>query len=233
MDSNTHSTQGPTGPVDGQPPQPADDLALLMAALDRLDTKDLGRLADSALTDQTLQLRPLAARLDGIWLKYLAAVDGRGAAGAEAGVQFGSTAGWLRARLRMASSTAATAVRTARALFRGPLAQTAAALGQGAISAAHAEALAAGTQQLPAATVSDAEPTLVDAARHLDPTGLRRLGGHLQDTIDPERADAAAQRRYERRGCGSPRPSMRWSPSGASWTLRPARPWSPPWSRWP
>src|SRR5215208_5764580 len=123
MDSNTHSTQGPTGPVDGQPSQPADDLALLMAALDRLDTKDLGRLADSALTDQTLQLRPLAARLDGIWLKYLAA-------GAAAGVQFGSTASWLRARLRMASSTAATAARTARALFRGPLAQTAQALGQ-------------------------------------------------------------------------------------------------------
>ena len=198
MDSNTHSTQGPTGPVDGQPSQPADDLALLMAALDRLDTKDLGRLADSALTDQTLQLRPLAARLDGIWLKYLAAVDARGAAGAEAGVQFGSTAGWLRARLRMSSH--ATAVRTGRALFRGPLAQTAQALCKGELSAAHAQALAAGTQQLPAATVSDAEATLVDAARQLDPTGLRRLVGHLQDTIDPDGADAQAQRRYERRG---------------------------------
>src|SRR5215212_2622655 len=157
MDSNTHSTQGPTGPVDGQPSQPADDLALLMAALDRLDTKDLGRLADSALTDQTLQLRPLAARLDGIWLKYLAAVDARGAAGAERGVQFGSTASWLRARLRMAATTATSQVRTARALFRGPLPESGTALCAGEITAAHASVLAASTLHLPDQVISDAE----------------------------------------------------------------------------
>src|SRR5215216_2506943 len=200
MDSNTHSTQGPTGPVDGQPSQPADDLALLMAALDRLDTQDLDRLTDTAVADQTLQLRPLAARLDGIWLKYLAAVDARGAAGAEAGVQFGSTAGWLRARLRMASGTAATAVRTARALFRGPLPESGTALCAGEISAAHAEVLAAITLHLPDQVIEDAEAALLDPARRLDPTRLRRVVAHLQYTIDPDRADVQAQRRHERRG---------------------------------
>ena len=61
----------------------------------------------------------------------LAAVDARGAAGAEQGVQAGSTAGWLRARLRMSAGTAASLVRTARALYRGPLTGTAQALADG------------------------------------------------------------------------------------------------------
>ena len=37
-------------------------------------------------------LRGLADRLDGQWLKELAGVDARGAAGAEDGLQVGSTA---------------------------------------------------------------------------------------------------------------------------------------------
>src|SRR5215213_7797503 len=186
MDPNTHSSRR------------SGRLAALIADIDALLGEDLDELTEAALADDILELRAQIGRLEGGWLQRLAAADARGAAGAEAGVQFGSTAGWLRARLRMSSH--ATAVRTGRALFRGPLAQTAQALCKGELSAAHAEALAAGTQQLPAATVSDAEPTLVDAARHLDPHRLRRLVGHLQDTINPERADAAAQRRYERRG---------------------------------
>jgi hypothetical protein len=112
MDSNTYSPQGPTGP--------ADHLAELTAVLGRLASRDLDRLPDAALTDQTLQLQQLSDCLEGVWLRNLAAVDARGAAGAERGVQFGSTASWLRARLRMSRQAAASAVRTARALFRGP-----------------------------------------------------------------------------------------------------------------
>ena len=177
MDSNTHSTQGPT--------RPTDDLAALTAALGRLASRDLDRLPDAALTNQTLQLQQLTNCLDGVVLRHLAAVDARGAAGAEQDRQFGSTAGWLRVRLRMASGTAATAVRTARALFRGPLPATAEALCAGEISAAHAEVLAASTLHLPNQVIKDAEPTLLDPARRLDPPGLRRLVAHLQDTIDP------------------------------------------------
>ena len=129
-----------------------------------------------------------------------AGVDGRGAAGAEQDRQFGSTARWLRARLRMSSHAAATAVRTARALFRGPLTQTATALTAGELSASHAAMLASSTQQLPDHTAMEAEPTLLDAARHLDPSQLRRVVANLQYSVDPDRADRAAQRRYERRG---------------------------------
>jgi hypothetical protein len=67
-----------------------------------------------------LVLRRLLDRLEGQWLSELAAVDAHGAAGADQGSPAPSTAGWLRARLRMGAGAAASAVRTARALFRGP-----------------------------------------------------------------------------------------------------------------
>jgi hypothetical protein len=84
-------------------------------------------LTDTAVTEDALDLRPFLDQLEGQWLKRLAVVDARGAAGADQDRRFGSTASWLRTRLRMGSH-AATAVRTARALFCGPLPQTAQAL---------------------------------------------------------------------------------------------------------
>ena len=122
------------------------------------------------------------------------------AAGAEADQQIGSTAAWLRGRLRMSSSTAARAVRTARALFRGPLTQTAQALTSGEVSVAHAQVLAQGTQHLPDHITAEAEPVLVQAARQLDPGQLRRLTGHLLQVADPDSADKDRQRRHARRG---------------------------------
>src|SRR5918994_6832344 len=97
MDSNTHSTPPAGRHPDGQP----DDLAALAAAADRLAAQDLNRLPDAALAAQVLEFRRLVDRLEGHWLKELAAVDGRGAAGADADQQIGSTAAWLRNRLRL------------------------------------------------------------------------------------------------------------------------------------
>src|SRR5829696_3052485 len=115
MDSNTYSTQPPSPP----PPGHLDDLAELRAVVEELAAQDLDRLADAALAAQVLEFRRLLDRLEGHWLHQLAAVDGRRAAGAELGQQVGSTAAWLRNRLRLRAGTAASAVRTARALFRG------------------------------------------------------------------------------------------------------------------
>ena len=117
MDSNTHSNQ----PPDQQPAGPPDDdLAELTAALDRLATRDLDQLSAGVRAQRILMLQQLADRLDGQRLKELAGVDALGAAGAEAGQEFGSTAAWLRNRLHLSDRVASSQVRTARALFRGP-----------------------------------------------------------------------------------------------------------------
>ena len=117
MNTNTSSRTAPTGRPDR--------LAGLAAAVDALAAQDLDGLTDAALAEQVLELRRLLDRLEGRWLQQLAAVDGRGAAGAEVADQVGSTAGWLRGRLRLGAGAASGAVRTARALFGGPLAGTA------------------------------------------------------------------------------------------------------------
>jgi hypothetical protein len=87
----------PTGPSGGLPT----GLSALAAAVEELAAHDLGGLPDPVAAERVLGLRRLLDRLEGHWLKQLAAVDARGAAGAEADGQAGSTAGWLRARLRM------------------------------------------------------------------------------------------------------------------------------------
>jgi hypothetical protein len=100
----------------------------------------------------------------------------------------------------MSAGTAASLVRTARALFRGPLTQTGQALSEGTISTAHAQVLAHRTHDLADHTTAEAEPVLLEAARRLDPPRLRRVLGHLRGVADPEGADAQAERQHQQRG---------------------------------
>jgi hypothetical protein len=192
MDSNTHSTS--------QPARRPDRLAALTAAVDDLAAQDLNGMADAVLAERVLVLRGLVDRLEGQWLKELAAVDDRGAAGAEDAVAVGSTAAWLRGRLRLGAGAASSAVRMARALFRGPLTGTARALTDGEISVAHARVVAQGTQDLPEQVTAAAEPVLVEAAGRLDPPLLRRVLGHLRLVADPDGAGRTSERRHARRG---------------------------------
>ncbi len=83
MNPNTHSTAASGGRPDG--------LAALAAAVDELAAQDLDGLPDTVVAEQALALRRLVDRLEGQWLKTLAAVDARGAAGAEQDQQVGST----------------------------------------------------------------------------------------------------------------------------------------------
>jgi hypothetical protein len=168
--------------------------------LEGLAAQDVDSLSDGVRAERVLRLRRLVDRLEGYWLQELAAVDARGAAGADQGIQAPSTAGWLRNRLRLGAGAASSCVRTARAVFRGPLTATGQALTDGVISPAHASVLAAGTQDLPAPTAVEAEPVLLEAAGRLDPPRLRRVVAHLQLVADPEGADRQAERRHERRG---------------------------------
>ena len=188
MDSNTHSPWSP------------DRLTALQTAVDGLAGEDLARLPDAARAERVLVLRRLLNRLEGRWLQELAAVDARGAAGAEQGQPAASTASWLRRRLRLGPAAANGWVRTARALFGGPLAATATALTDGELSVAHAAVLAHGTHDLPAHTTAEAEPVLLAAARRLDPPRLRRVVTHLRLVADPDAADTQAQRQHHQRG---------------------------------
>ena len=208
--------------------QPADQLA---AVVDELVAKDLDGLTDAVLAEQVFQVRRQLDRLEGQWLRTLATVDGRGAAGAEQGVQAGSTAAWLRHRLHMSAGTAAGLVRTARALYRGPLTGTAQALAAGELSVAHAQVLAAGTHDLPDHLAADAEPVLVEAARRLDPPRLRRSWATSSWSPTPTAPTAIESPGRYAAGCGWPRPGTRWWPSTACWNPKPVRPSSPPWSR--
>jgi hypothetical protein len=201
----------------------SDGLGLLTAAVEALAAEDLSRLPDAEAAGRVLVLRGLVDRLEGHWLRELAGVDGRGAAGAEDGVQAESTAGWLRGRLRAGRSQASGWVQTARALFRGPLGGTGRALAAGAISPRHAAVLAAGTADLPARTAAEAEPVLLDTARRLDPPTLRKVVHHLAEVADPDTAQQQSQR-TSGVGCGPHPPWRAWWPSTGCWNPRPARP---------
>jgi Domain of unknown function (DUF222) len=213
MDSNRCSDRWPQG------------LEPLAEAVDGLARQDLEGLPDAALAEQTLGLRRLLDCLEGQWLQRLAAVDGRGAAGADQGIPAASPASWLRNRLRLGANAASNAVHTARALFRGPLTTTAQALCHGDISAAHAAALAHGTHHLPTQVAAEAEPVLVAAARHLDPPRLRRVIGHLHHAADPTAPTARPSGATSGEASGGPPPSRAWS--AAAWAGRSRRPTRP------
>ena len=187
MDSNTYSAL-------------SDRVGLVAVATQALAAEDLDQLSDGALVADTARLRQELDRLTGQWLRRLAAVDARGAAGADHDQPALSTAAWLRHHLRLGASTARSAVRTARALFGGALPATAQAVLEGAISPAHAQVVADGTLELPDHVKLNAEPVLLEAAGRLDPPRLRRLVGQLCQVADPDGADRARDRRHDRRG---------------------------------
>ena len=188
MNPNTHSMQQAGG------------LDRLAAVVDELAAEDLNALTDAEAARRVLVLRLCIERLEGVFLRDLAGVDGRGAAGADQGTPAESTAAWLRHRTRMGHTDAHQRVRVARALHRGPLGGTAQALAAGELSYQHAAALTRATQDLPSQTVAAAEPVLLDAARRLDPPRLRKVVGHLCEVADPAAAEQQALRRHDRRG---------------------------------
>jgi hypothetical protein len=195
MDSNTHST----GLAGGGPPDD-DGLGGLIAAVDELAAQDRDGRSVLVRARRLVAWRRLLDRQEGLWLQELADLDARGAAGADQDQQGLSTASWLRHRLRLSVGAARSAVRTARALFRGPFTDTAAALVAGDISLAHAKMIAEGTQRLSEHAKLDADRVLAEAARRLDPPRLRQAAEYLCQVADPEGADRLAERQHGRRG---------------------------------
>jgi hypothetical protein len=228
MDPNTHSTSQSTRRAAGPP----DNLAMLTAALDGLAAQDLERLTDTVLAERVLALRQLVDRLEGHWLKELAGVDARGAAGAGQGQEVGSTAAWLRTRLRLGAGAAAGQVRTARAPVPGSVGRHRPGPDQRRAVARSCRRARPRHQTLPEHVTAEAEPVLVEAARRLDPPRLRRVLGHLRLVADPDGADRDRERRQQRRGLWLAATLDGMVASTGCWSPRPARPYWRLWNRW-
>src|SRR4030095_3693628 len=108
MDSNTHSIERPTAQQSPAPPDGPDgldgldglsgldELGGLEAAVEEVGAQDRQGVPHAVRAQRVLTLRRLLDRLEGQWLKELADLDARGAAGADQGQQAPSTAAWLR-----------------------------------------------------------------------------------------------------------------------------------------
>src|SRR6266536_2319927 len=234
---------GPQGLPAGPQGLPA-GLEGLAAAVGEFAADDLDQLGDALLAAQVVAVQRLGDQLDADWLRRLAAVDARGAAGAERGASAPSTQGWLRATTRMSPAAAGQRVRTARALHQGPLVATAAALAAGEVSYAHAAVLADATHDLPPKQVAEAEGVLVDAARPALAPLARPTGPDDERSAAQRRADALGElaRQALQAGhlpdCGGLRPQLAvtvefasllaeqggvvgWAAGAGSWAARP------------
>src|SRR5829696_5236981 len=218
MDLNTHSSRR------------SERFAALAAAINDLDREDLDRLTDTAVADDLLALRPLVERLEGQWRKRLAVADARGAAGADQDRQFGSTAAWLRARLRMSRHAAAPRSGPPGPCSAGPCQKPVPPCVLGSSRSPTPRYWPPGPW-----TWLIMSPPTPKRRCWTQPGGWTRPGCAGRSptcatrstlrgpTVRPNDAMNGA-------GSGSPRPWTIWSPSAANSTPKPARPCSPPWT---
>ena len=223
MDSNTHSTSGP------------DRLTALVAAVDGLTAQDLDRLTDAALADRLRVLRRQLDRQEGQWLRTLAAIDARGAAGADQGVQAPSTAGWLRARLRLSAGAGQQpGPHRPRAVPRSADRHRRGVDRRGPSRRPMPRCWPPAPRSCPPTSPLRPNRCWWTAARRLDPPRLRQAIGHLRLVADPEGAERPGRAAAcSGGGCGWRPPGRAWSRSTGCWTPRPARPCWPHWTRWP
>lgn len=160
-------------------------LAQLRAALDVLCRVDPAGLPAGQLAAATAALHgELAARLDAVRLRFLAAADTARAFEHDAPGAL-STTGWLVERCRLAPPHARQQVRLARRLA-DELPATAAALAAGQIGLGHLAVLHRLTRRLPPDKVTALEPPCLAAARAADPLTLARHTRHLLHQLDPD-----------------------------------------------
>src|SRR5688572_2187138 len=167
------------------------------ALVDAVADGALRDLGHDELTAQLQAARALAARLEWFSLQVVREVDIRGSHVLDAAL---SPAAWLRFRARMSPGEAKAAVRTARALADDSLAATSAALAGGEIDPAHARLIAAHAADAPAGAVALIEPEALKVARAADPSAVAGVMRQFAHALDPDGADEAAVRRYQKRG---------------------------------
>jgi len=179
------------------------ETATLAAALADGSVRDLSH---DELGELVAAGRRIQARVDAVMLAAVGEVDARGSFVHDGALTAGA---WLRSTVTVTPAEAAGTVRTARALARGLLPGTAAALAGGQISARHAQVIADGIHTTssgghrdpaPPEAVALIEPEVLAVARTADTRAVGAVMAAFQHALDPEAADAAAIRRWARRG---------------------------------
>jgi len=145
---------------------------------------------------QVVAMRTLLDQCEALWLGAAQELESSGAI-AEAG--FGSLTSWLRHCCRLAPGEAAGRSKVAAAVTGAPGA-TAAAMLSGAVTWRHALIINQALAQLPVDSRPEAERSLIEHGRTLDPGQLRRVADRLVHCFDRQRADDAAIRKLDRRG---------------------------------
>jgi hypothetical protein len=183
-----------TGPVGaGSGVRAADD-----ALADALrDPCGVAGLSHEELTDVVSTLSRIKARSDAPLLAAVGEVDARGTYSLDGALTAGS---WLRAVAQHTPGQAARTVRTARTLRSGVLPNTSAALAAGDITGAHAAVIADGVKDAPAGAVALIEAEAVAASVEGDVRATADVMRRFQNALDPDAADEAAVRRYDRAG---------------------------------
>jgi len=145
---------------------------------------------------QVVAMRHLIDQCEALWLGAAADLDSSGAI-ADAG--FGSLASWLRHTCRMAPGEASGRAKVATAVT-GELGATAQGMLSGTVTWRHALVIDQTLANVPVEHRDEAERSLAEHARALDPGQLRRVGDRLVHCFDRQRADDAAIRKLDRRG---------------------------------
>jgi len=172
----------------------ADPLDGLADLLDRLGREEPLDLPSPALGERIRRMVALRNRLDAMVAHSVAAFDrSRGFAACEAD----SAAAWLRREARLSPNAASEQVRVARHLADLP--EVSRAFAAGELGLDHARVITRLIEDVPAETVREAEPSLVQAAQRSDPYRLNVLTRHLRHALSPQAALDEANRNHERR----------------------------------
>jgi Domain of unknown function (DUF222)/HNH endonuclease len=144
---------------------------------------------------QVVEMRRFLDRCEGLWLSAVSELD---EAGFIADSGFTSASSWLRHLCRMTPSEASGRAKAAEATRE--LGASAEAMLEGDVTWRHILVIARAIEQVPVEHRDEAEQSLLEHARSLDPGELRRVADRLVHCFDREKADELAVRRLERRG---------------------------------
>jgi hypothetical protein len=157
-----------------------DPQRLLASSVDALAEEDLDSLGDEAIGEDMIAMRREIDRLEAEFARRLHRFQKlRGQERTHLPI-----VSWLRYNCRLTSRAAHERVQLARSLAELP--QTDRQLRGGEIAYEHATAISRSVRDIGIDEVRRAEPTLLDAAAHLDPGRLCIVTRRLQYCVDPD-----------------------------------------------